>query len=206
MYRTQLIGATTACSPCWRRPGATLRATGSTADIVVEWNQILQDTVPAPHGVLTPRYFAMTHIAMFDAINTHRARVRALSRPAAALGRRIARSRGGAGRTRCARRHQPGRGRDLRCGARASARKESVGLRPPWRGARRPCRQGDPGVAAERRVGGLAVSGVCRAAAAGTLAADPAEQPDRGVHASSERRADGPADGRRSTFRHRRRR
>ena len=40
------------------------------AGVIFEWNQILQDTVPAPHGVLTPRYFAMTHIAMFDAINT----------------------------------------------------------------------------------------------------------------------------------------
>jgi hypothetical protein len=40
------------------------------AGVIFEWNQILQDTVPVPHGVLTPRYFAMTHIAMFDAINT----------------------------------------------------------------------------------------------------------------------------------------
>jgi hypothetical protein len=50
--------------------GRELRATGSTADIVFEWNQILQETVPGPQGPLTPRFFAMTHIAMFDAINT----------------------------------------------------------------------------------------------------------------------------------------
>ena len=33
-----------------------------------EWNQILQDTIPAP-GALAPRFFAMAHIAMFDAVN-----------------------------------------------------------------------------------------------------------------------------------------
>ncbi len=61
--------------------------------------------------------------------------------------------------------------------------------------ARCPCRQGDSGVAAERRLGGLAVSSLFRAAAARTLAADAAEQPDAGIHPSSERRADGAADG-----------
>ncbi len=44
-------------------------ASGASAAIVYEWNQILQDTVPTPHGVLTPRYFSMMHIAMFDAVN-----------------------------------------------------------------------------------------------------------------------------------------
>ena len=52
------------------RPAAAVRAHDSTADVVFEWNQILQDTVPAPQNPLTPRFFAMTHIAMFDAINT----------------------------------------------------------------------------------------------------------------------------------------
>ena len=69
MSRTYVIVATvllTLLAPASRN----VRATGSTADIVVEWNQILQATVPSPQGVLTPRYFAMTHIAMFDAINT----------------------------------------------------------------------------------------------------------------------------------------
>lgn len=46
-----------------------VRASGRSADVVFEWNQIIQDTVPSPQGVLTPRYFAMAHIAMFDAIN-----------------------------------------------------------------------------------------------------------------------------------------
>jgi hypothetical protein len=68
MHKTQLIGATLALAllaPAERD----LRATGSRAEIVFEWNQILQDTVPSPQNPLTPRFFAMTHIAMFDAIN-----------------------------------------------------------------------------------------------------------------------------------------
>ena len=68
MHKTQLIGATLALA-LLAPTGQDVRATGTTAAVVFEWNQILQDTVPAPHGVLTPRFFAMTHIAMFDAIN-----------------------------------------------------------------------------------------------------------------------------------------
>jgi hypothetical protein len=44
-------------------------ASGGSAAIVYEWNQILQDTLPTPHNPLTPRYFSMVHIAMFDAVN-----------------------------------------------------------------------------------------------------------------------------------------
>ena len=69
MSRTQVIGATLLLA-LLAPAGRDLRATGSTADIVFEWNQILQDTVPVPHNPLTPRFFSMTHIAMFDAINT----------------------------------------------------------------------------------------------------------------------------------------
>ena len=68
MHRTRLIVATLLLA-LLAPAGREVRATGSTANIVFEWNQILQDTVPVPHGVLTPRFFAMTHIAMFDAIN-----------------------------------------------------------------------------------------------------------------------------------------
>ena len=68
MFRTSVIGA--ALALCLLVPAErTVRATGSTATIVYEWNQLVQDTVPTPHGVLTPRFFALTHIAMFDAIN-----------------------------------------------------------------------------------------------------------------------------------------
>ena len=69
MHRTPLIGATLALA--LSMPGTpAVRAHNSTADVVFEWNQILQDTVPSPQNVLTPRFFALTHIAMFDAINT----------------------------------------------------------------------------------------------------------------------------------------
>ena len=69
MHRTPLIGATLALALLI--PGTpAVRAHHSTADVVFEWNQILQDTVPSPQNVLTPRFFSLTHIAMFDAINT----------------------------------------------------------------------------------------------------------------------------------------
>jgi hypothetical protein len=84
MSRAHLIGATLALAilaPAERD----IHATGSSANVVFEWNQILQDTVPVPHNPLTPRFFAMTHIAMFDAINAierefepYRVRVRSL--------------------------------------------------------------------------------------------------------------------------------
>jgi len=60
------------------RAGAT-----DSAEVVIEWNQILQTTIPTA-GPLAPRYYAMLHIAMFDAVNSidrtytpYRARVRA---------------------------------------------------------------------------------------------------------------------------------
>jgi hypothetical protein len=68
MLRKALIGAIVALALV-APAGRSVRATGANAGIVLEWNQILQDTVPAPQNVLTPRFFAMTHIAMFDAIN-----------------------------------------------------------------------------------------------------------------------------------------
>jgi hypothetical protein len=44
-------------------------ATNSNAEVIVEWNQLLQANMPSTAGLLTPRYFAMLHIAMFDAAN-----------------------------------------------------------------------------------------------------------------------------------------
>ena len=44
-------------------------ATHSSPAVVLEWNQLLQNTLPAPGNPLTPRFYAMMHIAMFDAIN-----------------------------------------------------------------------------------------------------------------------------------------
>ena len=68
MHRTALIGAALAMTVLM--PGTSaVRANHSTPDVIFEWNQLLQDTLPIPHNVLTPRFFALTHIAMFDAIN-----------------------------------------------------------------------------------------------------------------------------------------
>jgi hypothetical protein len=68
MTRKALLGATLALA-LLAPAGSPVRATGASAGIVFEWNQILQDTVPSPQNVLTPRFFSMAHIAMFDAVN-----------------------------------------------------------------------------------------------------------------------------------------
>ncbi len=39
------------------------------ADVIPEWNQLLQSNMPATASLLTPRYFAILHVAMFDAAN-----------------------------------------------------------------------------------------------------------------------------------------
>jgi hypothetical protein len=44
-------------------------ATHSPGAVVLKWNQLLQSTLPQPGNPLTPRFYAMTHIAMFDAVN-----------------------------------------------------------------------------------------------------------------------------------------
>lgn len=67
MNRTFSIGITLVLALLAPR-GTPLRATGSTAAVVFEWNQMLQDSFPT-QGPGTLRPFSMTHIAMFDAIN-----------------------------------------------------------------------------------------------------------------------------------------
>jgi hypothetical protein len=49
--------------------GREVRATEFTRNVVFEWNQILQDTIPGAGSVAAVRYYGITHIAMFDAIN-----------------------------------------------------------------------------------------------------------------------------------------
>ena len=44
-------------------------AKASSAAVVLKWNRLLQDTLVPPGNPLTPRTYAMMHIAMFDAIN-----------------------------------------------------------------------------------------------------------------------------------------
>jgi hypothetical protein len=68
MKRNRLLAATAVLALLAPTP-ADLRATGPSAAIVFEWNQMLQDTVAATGGVLGPRHYAMMHIAMFDAVN-----------------------------------------------------------------------------------------------------------------------------------------
>ena len=69
MYRTRLFVATLAVV-LLMPAGRELRAGESAASIIFEWNRILQETIPKPVGVVSPRYYAMMHIAMFDAVNT----------------------------------------------------------------------------------------------------------------------------------------
>src|SRR5687768_15159898 len=81
MFRAPLWGSTlVALSLGIHSPR--LDAHSPRADVVIEWNAILQSTLPASAGA--PRVYAMMHIAMFDAINSierefrpYRLRVRA---------------------------------------------------------------------------------------------------------------------------------
>ena len=66
MTRTTVIAAIAALTLL--APGRELAAQG-TPTVVFEWNQAIQDTVPGLGGAGAPRFFALTHIAMFDAIN-----------------------------------------------------------------------------------------------------------------------------------------
>ncbi len=57
------------------------------AEVIIEWNELLQSVVPAG-GLSPPRYYAMLHVAMFDAVNSierqySRYRFNAWSSPAA---------------------------------------------------------------------------------------------------------------------------
>jgi hypothetical protein len=42
---------------------------GGSPTVIYEWNKLLQDTIPGGGGAGAPRFYALTHIAMFDAIN-----------------------------------------------------------------------------------------------------------------------------------------
>ena len=90
--------------------GFEARATHSSPAVVLKWNQLLQNTLAAPGNPLTPRFYAMMHIAMFDAINAierefepYRVRLRPRAGGSTDGG-------GRAGRSRCARGPQSVRG------------------------------------------------------------------------------------------------
>lgn len=42
---------------------------GGSPSVIYEWNQLLQNTIPGGGGAGAPRFYALTHIAMFDAVN-----------------------------------------------------------------------------------------------------------------------------------------
>jgi hypothetical protein len=46
------------------------RIPGGDREVVIEWNELLEGTVPNSAGVTLPRYYAMMHIAMLDAVNS----------------------------------------------------------------------------------------------------------------------------------------
>src|SRR5262245_19419530 len=66
--RKTILGATLA-SMLTVTAGHDIDANHSPAAVVLKWNQLIQTTLPQPGNPLTPRFYAMTHIAMFDAIN-----------------------------------------------------------------------------------------------------------------------------------------
>jgi hypothetical protein len=61
-----LVGAGVSGGGAAARP----RWGGAPADVVLEWNEILQRTIPANASLAAPRYYSMLHIAMFDAANS----------------------------------------------------------------------------------------------------------------------------------------
>jgi hypothetical protein len=66
--RKTILGATLAAALA-ATAGDDIHATHPSAAVVLKWNQLLQTTLPQPGNPLSPRFYAMTHIAMFDAIN-----------------------------------------------------------------------------------------------------------------------------------------
>lgn len=63
-----LFGITTVCS-LLATASAAIGGTHSSPAVVLKWNQVLQNTLLPPGNPLTPRSYAMMHIAMFDAVN-----------------------------------------------------------------------------------------------------------------------------------------
>ncbi len=49
--------------------GRDVVAADNSAAVIYDWNRIVQDTIPGAGGVMAPRFYTMTHVAMFDAVN-----------------------------------------------------------------------------------------------------------------------------------------
>jgi hypothetical protein len=50
--------------------GNAFRDGGNSAEVLIEWNQLLQGTIPASAGLGSARLYSMLHVAMFDAVNS----------------------------------------------------------------------------------------------------------------------------------------
>ena len=68
MLRTSVLGLTLTLAAVAAN-GLEVGAKHSSPAVVVEWNQLLQTTTAQPGNPLTPRSYAMMHIAVFDAVN-----------------------------------------------------------------------------------------------------------------------------------------
>ena len=106
MYRTGLLAATLVLA-LLAPSGREAARHGSTPDVVFEWNQILQDTIPGAGAVGAARFYGMTHIAMFDAVNAIEREFEPYRVRLAAPEQRIASRCRGAGSARRARGAEP---------------------------------------------------------------------------------------------------
>lgn len=68
MYTKRIFATAVVCGVL-ATTGLEAGAKESSATVVLKWNRLLHDTLPPPGNPLTPRFYAATHIAMFDAIN-----------------------------------------------------------------------------------------------------------------------------------------
>jgi len=71
MSRTTTLIATVAGLALLAPSGRDISAHGGggSPTALYQWNQILQDTIPGGGGAGAPRFYAITHIAIFDAVN-----------------------------------------------------------------------------------------------------------------------------------------
>jgi hypothetical protein len=68
---TRTVLAAALCLAVGAAASATPRpfAPGDDAAVIAEWSQLLQTNIPSNAGLTTPRYYALLHVAMFDAVN-----------------------------------------------------------------------------------------------------------------------------------------
>jgi hypothetical protein len=69
MRKTTIACATLVIALTAARHDIEATHSSSSSAVVLKWNQLLQSTLPQPGNPLTPRFYSMMHIAMFDAIN-----------------------------------------------------------------------------------------------------------------------------------------